>query len=84
MLQIQFGAFRVYAVEKAVKQSKFCSFIWTGPSANIKAKAAATAIKASVLKHFEASARSAACAAARRTPRCTGVRRCSFDRLMHP
>ena len=52
-LQIQFGAFRVFAVEHAVKQPKFCSFIWTGPAAGIRAKANATSIKAAVLKNFE-------------------------------
>ena len=43
----------MFAVEPAVKQPKYISFIWTGPNASIKTKAAATAIKASVLKYFE-------------------------------
>lgn len=50
---ILFGAFRVYAVEAAIKQPRFISFVWTGRAAPLKSKVAASNIKAAALKWFD-------------------------------
>lgn len=47
-----FGIFRVYAIEAGVKQPKLFFFTWAGPSAPLKRKVAANAIKTSVLDFF--------------------------------
>jgi hypothetical protein len=52
---ILFGAFRVYAVEAAIKQPRFISFVWTGRAAPLKAKVGASNLKAAALKWFDVS-----------------------------
>jgi hypothetical protein len=54
--QIQWGVFRVYAVEAGIKQPKYVYFMWAGPRASIKTRVNATALKSSVLKAFEVRA----------------------------
>ena len=52
---ILFGGLRVYAVEAAIKQPKFVSFVWKGASAPLKAKVAANNVKAAAMKYFDVS-----------------------------
>lgn len=51
-LQMAFGVFRAYAIEAGVKQPKYFFFSWSGPTAPLKRKVAANAIKTSVLDFF--------------------------------
>lgn len=50
---ILFVGFRAYAVEAAIKQPRFVSFVWTGKAAPLKMKVALSNLKSSVMKYFE-------------------------------